>query len=291
MSNIKLYEGYLTEKKLSDSLKILFPNNVFINNKKFKNTNYKPDFICEDLKLIIEFDGYRHYSDPKTIITDQIKDKLFNENGYSVIRIPYFIQLNNEILTILFNENEEENLFLDKDFSIFYTEYPQGFIDKNALLPASFCYLGVNKFINDLFKFEIVLVEILNSIDIKISNLKNKLLVITPEIERSIDELLLQHHEFDLKYNNNYLDEIKNEKETEKILEFYKEYKKLKGTHSFNEYFYYYKIFLSITLESYVCNNSPLSREESFKKWENFIGSKNEAKIYFKSIDNINSYS
>jgi len=47
--------------------------------------NYFPDFIFEDLKLIIELDGTQHR---KTIEQDAIRDKWFSSRGYRVIRIP-----------------------------------------------------------------------------------------------------------------------------------------------------------------------------------------------------------
>jgi len=53
-------------------------------NDKLKK-NYFPDFIFEDLKLIIELDGTQHR---KTIEQDAIRDKWFSSRGYRVIRIP-----------------------------------------------------------------------------------------------------------------------------------------------------------------------------------------------------------
>lgn len=46
--------------------------------------NYFPDFLFEDLKLIIELDGTQHR---KTVEQDAIRDKWFNSIGYKVIRI------------------------------------------------------------------------------------------------------------------------------------------------------------------------------------------------------------
>lgn len=46
--------------------------------------NFYPDFLFEDLKLIVELDGTQH---EKTIELDTIRDNWFNSIGYSVVRI------------------------------------------------------------------------------------------------------------------------------------------------------------------------------------------------------------
>ena len=54
---------YLTERSLGGLLAKIFPNKEIIHNKKVPNTNcnFRPDYRIEDEKLIIEFNGYRHY--------------------------------------------------------------------------------------------------------------------------------------------------------------------------------------------------------------------------------------
>lgn len=49
----------------------------------------------ESLKLIVEIDGLPHYQNPIVILKDKEKTKLYEEFGYKVVRIPYFIQLTN----------------------------------------------------------------------------------------------------------------------------------------------------------------------------------------------------
>ena len=47
--------------------------------------NYIVDFVCLELRLVIEVDGFTHSLD-ETIIKDEIKQKALEEAGYCVIR-------------------------------------------------------------------------------------------------------------------------------------------------------------------------------------------------------------
>lgn len=71
----------------------------FYNEYKSKNSYGEYDFIIESMKLIVEVDGGFHRIDNKmngqskeeSKYLDNVKDKLAEENGYKVIRIPYGI--------------------------------------------------------------------------------------------------------------------------------------------------------------------------------------------------------
>ena len=74
-----------------------------------KGNPLRPDFILEDLKIWIEFDGEFHYDaiydsdDHETlVIHDKIKDDYAKEHNWKLIRIPYW-EINN-IKTILEKE-------------------------------------------------------------------------------------------------------------------------------------------------------------------------------------------
>ena len=88
----------------------------------------------------IEFDGYLHYTQSKTCFNDVQKDIDYNQAGYAVIRIPYFIQWCNELASKIFNY----------PITDIQQQYPHGFIDKKACLPADYCYLGIERFKRDL---------------------------------------------------------------------------------------------------------------------------------------------
>lgn len=136
--------NFLTESRLENKLKILFPQNEFTRDKVVPNSAIKnrPDFRCDELNLIIEFDGPQHYTSARNILTDNFKDTAYSKMGYSVVRIPNFIQLETRIIKILF----------DIDFKM-ELEFPHGFISKNVTLPADFCELGVQRFIRDVEHF------------------------------------------------------------------------------------------------------------------------------------------
>ena len=97
-------EKYLTEMKLGKILNLLFPHEEFIHNKMVPGSGIKnrPDYRCEKLKLIVEFDGYQHYTKCCEIKKDEYKDKAYKKLGYDIVRIPNFIQITTETIKHLF---------------------------------------------------------------------------------------------------------------------------------------------------------------------------------------------
>jgi len=47
--------------------------------------NFIVDFMCKELKLVIEVDGYSHFLD-ETIVKDEHKQKTLEDSDYNVIR-------------------------------------------------------------------------------------------------------------------------------------------------------------------------------------------------------------
>jgi len=166
-------QNYLTEKRLGEILKQIFPNHQFIHDKQVPNSNIKnrPDYRNDTLKLIIEFDGHRHYSISKTILNDNLKDYTYKKMGYTVIRIPYFVQISKLTIFNLFN------------IKINFTQtYPHGFINIKAMLPADYCELGIKRFKNDIKTFHYIKNEIISSLKNKIKKYKNTKLVLPPSL-------------------------------------------------------------------------------------------------------------
>lgn len=150
---------YLKEQTLEQKLHDLFPNSEIIRNKKIKssNSNGRPDFFLPMEKLIVEFDGYLHYSSVDAIIRDNDKDKIYTEEGFTIIRIPYFIQWCSEVVKMICPTNLEN----------VEQVYPHGFIDPKALTPANYCELGLSRFVQELSgKFSWASAEILRSLKI-----------------------------------------------------------------------------------------------------------------------------
>ena len=77
--------------------------------------NLRPDFIIEDIKVWIEFDGEFHYNDfykdgsYETLkYHDKLKDEYAKEHGWKLIRIPYWEYNNIEnILNEILNKSDE----------------------------------------------------------------------------------------------------------------------------------------------------------------------------------------
>ena len=94
--------------------------------------------------LIVEFDGVQHYQNPDRIKNDDKNQKVYEANGYKVVRIPYFIQLTNDAVEQLFGIKLKEPLF---DGSI-PSMGPKG---KNS--PASCCPLGLMRMAEEIQRF------------------------------------------------------------------------------------------------------------------------------------------
>ncbi|QDX97008.1 hypothetical protein EGD00_07760 [Pectobacterium carotovorum subsp. carotovorum] len=161
---------YLTEKNLGDLLKEVFPELEFYHDSVVPGANNRrrrPDYRCDSEMLIIEFDGDAHYCKAQRIIIDKEKDSDYTNLGYTIFRIPYFIQLTDKIIKSIFR----------KDIS-FTQRYPHGFIDYKAVLPADFCELGIKRFLKDLEIFSEYKSDVINSLVLKIEEKKNIDLVV-----------------------------------------------------------------------------------------------------------------
>lgn len=135
---------------LEEYLNVIFPNvDDWIHDKSIgilngKKCKFRPDYRSETLKMIVEMDGLPHYTSPQNIINDEIKNKRYKEDGYTVIRIPYFIQLSNEVVKQLFGVEVNIPLFDDR-----YTS--MGIKNKNT--PAYLCPLGIKRMATEFKKF------------------------------------------------------------------------------------------------------------------------------------------
>jgi hypothetical protein len=156
------YEGYLTEQKLiklfqdlSKEVNIAIETNVKIGKR------YRGDLVVND-KYLIEFDGYQHYTNANQFRNDLLKSSIWVQNNFNkIIRIPYFIQLTFETFNYFFKELINE---LQIKINIIQN-FPHGFIDKKAILPANFCSLGIKRFYIELLTLpEQVYLKILESL-------------------------------------------------------------------------------------------------------------------------------
>lgn len=109
-----------------------------------KTYNIRPDYRCDKAHLIVEFDGLPHYQNPDTIERDKANQTIYESCGYSVVRIPYFIQLTNEVVRQLFGRNINEPLFPENIPSM----GPRG---RNT--PAYCCPAGLFRMAKEIQKF------------------------------------------------------------------------------------------------------------------------------------------
>lgn len=165
-------EKFLTEESLKDYLGKIYPDVVFEHDKSFiEGRRIRPDYRSEKLELIVEFDGYNHYTSPDRIVADYDNTKIYSELGYKVIRIPYFVQMSKQVVKHLF----------DKEVNIEQV-YAHGFISNKAtnVLPSSFCMLGIKKFQEDLKRFDFIKSDIVESLKLQLVN-KKKIELVLPE--------------------------------------------------------------------------------------------------------------
>ena len=138
--------AYLTE----GNLELFIKSNIttdYTRDKKLQgaNTSKRYDFILHNEKVIIEFDGSHHYTSSRVILGDIEKDDVAANLGYSVVRIPYFVQLDKVMTQFFFGSIMNPNT---KWFD--FNSYKHGFIDPRALIPADYCELGQHKFMKNL---------------------------------------------------------------------------------------------------------------------------------------------
>lgn len=179
-----IQHAYLSEDILGIYLKELFPNTEIIHDQPvpLSNIRNRPDYRIESLKLIVEFDGNFHYTSPTAIINDSKKDQVYLAMGYTIIRVPYYVQMTHNVQHFLFG----------KACSINGT-FPHGFISSKLVLPADFCEMGINKFKLDLVRFSFIEQEIITSLWHRPELLKHELLVFPPSLLTQMNDKMLEY--------------------------------------------------------------------------------------------------
>lgn len=136
---------------LEEYLKVIFPEtNDWINDTVLgwvNGTYYRirPDYRSESLKIVVEFDGLQHYQNPDIIEKDIKNTQTYKTLGYTVVRIPYFIQLTNKAVKTLFNRVVDENLFNESIPSL-------SAVGRNS--PAYLCPAGIKRMASEFKNFK-----------------------------------------------------------------------------------------------------------------------------------------
>ena len=137
-------EGYLTQSKLASvTLSVTDAHDWIGTELKIPNAisnRYRWDMglILNGKQTYVEFGGSQHYCNANAIWRDHRKDKIVSDAGFEIIRIPYWVQLTTQTMNYYFGLDVE----IQQDF-------PHGFIDKKAEVPASFCEMGIKRFISE----------------------------------------------------------------------------------------------------------------------------------------------
>ncbi|MFL5243174.1 MAG: hypothetical protein ACJ8FY_13800 [Gemmataceae bacterium] len=133
-------ESYLTEAKLAVAIAQLVGDAWAGGQVKLPGSRRRFDmaFLDHSTKVLVEYDGDEHYRDSMKIKADRQKDKLATENGMRLVRIPYWVQLDQTMARHWFG--------LEADIE---QSFPHGFIT-TKLFPASFCELGIARFRREL---------------------------------------------------------------------------------------------------------------------------------------------
>jgi len=132
---------YLTEELLGRFIKERFINEKIHN--QYKINKFRVDYFLETINLVIEFNGYRHYSESKNIERDNLLIKLCVDEHIKILFIPYFVQLDSLIIRYYF---EHYQLYNYEDFN----SYSHGFIDSKAMRPYDFCFQGLVRYFSEL---------------------------------------------------------------------------------------------------------------------------------------------
>jgi hypothetical protein len=95
-------------------------------------------FLSGDRTVVVEYDGDEHYRNTLKIKADNEKDAAAREQGFTVVRVPYWVQLDGVMLKHWFG--------IDADIE---QVFPHGFIS-TKIFPASFCAMGLVRFEREL---------------------------------------------------------------------------------------------------------------------------------------------
>lgn len=131
---------------LEEYLEVIFPGSKWVHDKAFsKEHRIRPDYRCDDLRLVVEFDGTPHYTDPAVIVKDIRNQRIYEDHEYTVVRIPYFIQLTRDVVKELFGVDVGRDL-CDPSFPSMGKEWEN--------TPAYCCTAGLKRMAEDFDRFD-----------------------------------------------------------------------------------------------------------------------------------------
>lgn len=137
----------LSEKNLGEVVTALFPNHKSLTSqKRFRDSNrtFVVDYFLEvgDDKIVFEFDGPTHFTDSKTQQRDIYLEVYCHVNNYVLVRVPYFIQIDDDSLPALFPEEIIVRHKLFATINDIVCVYKTGFHDPKIIYPGNFNLRG-----------------------------------------------------------------------------------------------------------------------------------------------------
>ena len=170
----------LSERNLQQVLEVLFPQATIVAQKRFKSEHqaFIADYYIEteSLNFVFEFDGPSHYNNTKTQIRDVRFVKFCEDNKLVLVRIPYFLQIDNRSIHVLFKHEHVERFRLEDKIVDVDCKYVSGFHDSGIVYPGDYNEHGWKLFwnfykkmcMNDVMS---VMKQIFESVESKNANL------------------------------------------------------------------------------------------------------------------------
>ena len=254
---------------LDKYLEVIFPNRKWEHDKKVDGVDgrNRPDYRCESLRLIVEFNGLDHYIKPDIILRDEEKEKLFANHDYKVIQIPYFIQLTNKAVKTLFDVDVKESLF-NENIPSLYAE--------DRCTPAFLCPEGIKRMAKDFLKFP-------EQYEINVKNMRYELENPVEKNKKPKDQRVVGLDLLEKEYNKLLLEKFKRKGYFGNVNEDYKEdYKNL--VINILKICNRYKDILDIIMTSSNINEAWKYRDD-VKQCYTFIDATIKALVNYKSIE------
>ena len=136
----------LSERNLQQVLEVLFPQSTIVAQKRFKSEYqiFVVDYYFEagGKKFVVEFDGPTHFTNTKTQFKDIELADYCNNSKIRLIKIPYFMQLDNHSIYTFFTEDEHQEFNLIQLINTIDCKYNSGFNKEKNIFPGDYNIYG-----------------------------------------------------------------------------------------------------------------------------------------------------
>lgn len=142
---------YLIEEKLYPILNSIYGNENVVRQYRLENKKIV-DYMCssDNKNVVVEFDGWQHYTQQKVIQRDSDVDTLLASKGIEIIHVPYWLQIET-VLPVLFGiDNFDKSTVCG-----IFNDYKNGFNDSKCIHPHDYNINGWKRFINELNRLPI----------------------------------------------------------------------------------------------------------------------------------------